>query len=334
MWRRLSPVILLYFLTPLIAEFLLGNLSASMIALILPLALMYGTGAVLIRELVRQSGRGWPSLILLAIAYGLIEEGIVTQSLFNPNYLHLRLLDYGFIPALGIGAPWLIYVISLHVIWSISVPIALTEALFVGLGDRPWLGKIELGVVGLIFIAGLVLLTVVSYQQNPYLASPAQFTLTAALVVAFSLAAFLLPNRSQPASTQAPHPLVLFWVASLCGSVLMLLQLFAEQSWHWSWLVTVAVALVVEMLFVFWMVRFAYHRTWNNRQRFALMAGGLSVYLWFGFVLDYFTQGADDLPAHAAVVLLVLALVVIAGRQAIKARSQAIGAAHRREHPY
>ncbi|MFN8492453.1 MAG: hypothetical protein U0350_32935 [Caldilineaceae bacterium] len=72
MLRRLFPVILLFFLIPLIAEFLLDNLPVSMIAVILPPALMYGSDAVLIRDVVRRTGRGWPSLILLAIAYGLI----------------------------------------------------------------------------------------------------------------------------------------------------------------------------------------------------------------------------------------------------------------------
>ena len=66
---------------------------------------MYGTGAVFIRELVRHTRRGWPSLILLATAYGFVEEGCVTQSLFNPNYLHLRLLDYGYAPSPRHGNP-------------------------------------------------------------------------------------------------------------------------------------------------------------------------------------------------------------------------------------
>jgi hypothetical protein len=69
---------------------------------LLPLMMaMYGAGAILIRETVRATGRGWASIVLLACAYGLFEEGFVTQSLFNPNYLHLRLLDFGFLPWLG-----------------------------------------------------------------------------------------------------------------------------------------------------------------------------------------------------------------------------------------
>ncbi|MGZ3305306.1 MAG: hypothetical protein ACXU8U_05540, partial [Asticcacaulis sp.] len=141
--NRLFAVLSLFFLSPLIAEYLLGSLPMSMIAILPLMAALYGSGALLIREIVRRTGRGWPSLILLATAYGLIEEGFVTQSLFNPNYLHLRLLDFGFIPALGTALPWLVFVISIHVIWSISVPIALAEALFRDRREEPWLGWIS-----------------------------------------------------------------------------------------------------------------------------------------------------------------------------------------------
>ncbi|MEV0349008.1 hypothetical protein AB0H88_24805 [Nonomuraea sp. NPDC050680] len=70
-------------------------------------------------------------LALLSLAYGVFEEGIMTMSLFNPNYAGQRLLDLGFVPALGIGVPWTLFVLALHTVWSMSVPIALTEELTV-----------------------------------------------------------------------------------------------------------------------------------------------------------------------------------------------------------
>src|SRR4051794_28338110 len=79
------PVACLLLLSPLIGEYLLGSLPASMIALLPLMMAMYGAGAILIREAVRHTGGGWASVVLLATAYGLFEEGFVTQSLFNPN---------------------------------------------------------------------------------------------------------------------------------------------------------------------------------------------------------------------------------------------------------
>ncbi len=45
-------------------------------------------------------------MVLLGLTYAIIEEAFVTQSLFNPNYLGLRLLDYGYIDSLGISIWW------------------------------------------------------------------------------------------------------------------------------------------------------------------------------------------------------------------------------------
>lgn len=48
---------------------------------------LYGTVAVLIREITRRTGRGWPTILLLGAAFGLIQAGLIDQSLFNPGYL-------------------------------------------------------------------------------------------------------------------------------------------------------------------------------------------------------------------------------------------------------
>src|SRR3954468_10872418 len=135
-----AAVACLLVMSPLIGEYLLGSLPASMIYLLPLMMAMYGAGALLIRETVRATGRGWASIVLLATAYRLFEEGFVTQSLFNPDYLHLRLLDFGFLPALGTALPWAIFVTAIHVVWSITVPIALTESAFTAQRERPWLG--------------------------------------------------------------------------------------------------------------------------------------------------------------------------------------------------
>jgi hypothetical protein len=84
--RRVAPAIGLFLLAPLVAEFLLGNLPITFLPGLVMLAPMYGGGALLIRELTRRAGRGVPTMLVLGIAYGLVEEGLTTQSLFNPGY--------------------------------------------------------------------------------------------------------------------------------------------------------------------------------------------------------------------------------------------------------
>jgi hypothetical protein len=94
----------------LVGEFLLGNMPITWIWLMLVLAPLYGGGALLVRETAVRLGAGWPGIFLLGLAYGIVEEAYVDMSLFNPNFLGLRLLDYGYVPALGIGAWWTVFV--------------------------------------------------------------------------------------------------------------------------------------------------------------------------------------------------------------------------------
>jgi hypothetical protein len=315
MRQRLSAVLCLFVVSPLVAEYLLGSLPMSMLAALPVMALLYGSGAILVRELARRAGRGWATMLLLACAYGFVEEGLITQSLFNPNYLHLRLLDYGYIPALGIGLPWLIYVIGLHVVWSIGVPVALTEALFVDRRTAPWLGKPGLVVVSGLFLAGAALVASFTYKQAPFIASPAQLGATVAIVVALGIVAFRLPKTPASAEGGVPHPVVVFLVALLCGSVFVGAELWAP-AFNLSWIVATALLLCGGLVAGSFVIAFARRGGWTDRHRFALMAAGLCVYMWLGFVNDHSMHPGDPLAPHVALVCGFAVLAWIAGARA------------------
>jgi hypothetical protein len=116
--RRIMPAVGLFFLAPLIAEYLLGDFLLTYLGPLLFLAPMYGGAALLIREIVRRTRRGWPTIVVLALAYGILEEAFMTQTLFNPNYLgmNLHLQDHAYIPAFGMGAWWTVFVLALHTV--------------------------------------------------------------------------------------------------------------------------------------------------------------------------------------------------------------------------
>lgn len=70
-----SAALGLFLLAPFIGEFLLGNLTIGELGLGPVLAPLYGCGALLVREVARRTGRGWPTMVMLAAAYTLTEEG-------------------------------------------------------------------------------------------------------------------------------------------------------------------------------------------------------------------------------------------------------------------
>src|SRR6185295_14969478 len=125
---------------------------------------------------------------------GLFEEGFITQSLFNPNYLHLRLLDFGYLPALGTALPWAVFVVSIHVAWSIAVPIALIESAFPDRRDQAWLGTWGRAGYALAFLVGTTLIAVFTYKQVPFIASPRQLGTVGALIVGLCVTVIKLPR--------------------------------------------------------------------------------------------------------------------------------------------
>jgi hypothetical protein len=318
MLRRIAPAVGLFFLSPLVAEFLLGNLSIASIAGLLFLAPMYGGGALLIREVARRTGRGWPTIILLALAYGIVEEGLVTQSLFNPHYAGQSLLSHGYIDALGMGSWWTLFVLTLHTVWSISVPIALVEAFVPSRRTTPWLGKVGLPVIAVVFVLGCLLNFAGSLDQSqiggsaqPFFASPAQFAGSAAAAVVLVVAAFSVGRREPKQVTgSVPSQWIVGGVALVASSVFFVLP----QSLP-TWLIC-ACYLVLYTVVAFLALRWSRRSGWSHSHTVALAGGALLTYAWHGFLQPSLDRGDSpvDLLGNAffaAIALLVLILAQV-----------------------
>ena len=280
--RTVLPALGLFFLAPLIGEFLLGNLPITWLWTLVALAPLYGGGALVIRELSRRLGIGWPGMILLCLAFGIVEEAFVTQSLFNPDYLGLSLISHAYIPWLGIGVWWTIFVIGLHAIWSTAVPIALVETLG-GRPEEPWLGSVGFGIAVVVFLAGCAM--TVMLQAPGFMAAPHQF-LIAGLVIAMLLAAALIVDRAPSAAPvrdpeTAPGPWRVALTSFFSGSAFVSLAYLRDVLPVWVSIAGMALALVA---CTFFLLRWSRRTGWDQRHRFAAAAGFVVTYIWFGTV--------------------------------------------------
>ncbi|MEZ4736459.1 MAG: hypothetical protein R3E79_55945 [Caldilineaceae bacterium] len=313
---RFLPALGLFLLAPLVGEFLLGNLSITSLSFLLLLAPLYGGGALLIRESGRRRRLGWPGMIVLCYAYGLIEEAFVTQSLFNPNYVGLRLLDYGYIPSLGISAWWTVYVLSIHAIWSTAVPIALVESFTPTTRRTPWLGYVGLAVTAVLFVIACALLFFFQLQDS-FMATTAQFLVSAVIVViliGLAIGLRRLQRNVQPGTQPVPNPWVAGVVAFGLGSAFMLLALTNTIP---AWLNVVGLlGLLLVGAFLFW--RWSHRTVWSPRHSLGIAGGLLMTYAWYGFIQPPSTGGASpqiDLIGNAVFALGALVLLVIAVRR-------------------
>jgi len=345
-YRSIPAAVTLFFLAPIVAEFLLGDFPATWLPLLIIIAPMYGGGALLIRELTRRTGRGWPTILLLGAAYAIIEEAFTTQSLFNPHYLGMHLLTHAWIPSLGISAWWTLFMLNVHPFWSIGVSIALAEGLFpapagpspVALsfsesassdservgdhipapesGPAPWLGNVGLSIAAVLFIAGGAFNTYYQFRHDPFRATHAQFLVSALVVVVFIAAAFLIP-RPAPSTNPSPlpsPPVPSVWItggaAFLLGAAVMLPPLQSD------WL-AVAWTLAADLIFLIGLRLFSQCSAWTPLHTLSIAAGGALVYGVHAFLQPPVVPCPKwvVLPSHILFLALAIAVIALAVRR-------------------
>lgn len=282
---RFAPVLGLFFLAPWVGEYLLGNVSVRQIFALPILALLYGSGALLIREVARRTGRGWPTMLLLGAAYGVIEAGLVDQSLFNPSFETWDFLAVTPIPALGISAFNAMSFVVGHAIWSIGIPIAIVELLTPSRRTTPWLGKVGLGVTAAFYILGCINVFRFLYRAEGFLASPGQLAGAAAVaVLLIGLAFAVKPRPVVRTNRRVPSPRLLGIGTFLLSSLYSL----RSESWGGVGLGIVLLTLAA-LLVAFW----SRGEGWGIMHQFALVAGALLNYAWLGYALTALTTPGD-----------------------------------------
>jgi hypothetical protein len=343
--RRLLPAIALLLIAPVVAEFLLGDFSVRQLGFIAFFLPQYGCGALLIRELARRRKRGWPTMLLLALAYALIEEGLTTQSLFNPNYANERLLDYGYIEALGTSLNWTVFVLTLHVVWSIGSSIALAEGLSGGRWDLPWLGTRGLIITAIGYVLGCGLTIGSTYVTYPYTASPSQLATVSILAAATVYAAFrAFRGHSAPRRGSVPSP----WLVGATSFLLCSAFHLLNDHGHGHELpaaLTLAGMLTLEgvaiVLFAIWSRRDGWPATseltqntrveWTPQHPLAAAGGAIVTYGWVGLTrmigngttaLGVPTSVTDNI-GQAILLASIVALIAIGARRLARERQAA-----------
>jgi hypothetical protein len=319
--RNRRAALTLVLLTPLVAEVSLGTLSLREMWVLPVFVPIYGAGALFLREIVRRTGGGLGNLLLVGVAYGLLEEGLALQSLTSPHLYDAA----GWAPrVLGVNSAYTELNLVYHPVFSIVVPVILVEFLFAGYGPRPYLrrgGLIASGVIALIG-AGLLRVTVPPSEDPGY-----QMPLLAILIVAVLIAVVMAIglrvrfHRSRLCSPRGriwPIPVVAGAAAFAFFSMLWPLTDGRQVMWThgvWAFLpMTVAGLIVAALIYAL------HHWSWTARQLVAACVGALVAHSAFGLLTI-----ADSL-ADRLFLAAVALLTALAGRQALGGRALGGGA--------
>lgn len=275
---------------------------------------LYGGGALLIREVARRTGRGWPTILLLGSAYGVIEAGLVDQSLFNPSYESYDFQAITPIPVLGISAWSAITFVIGHAVWSISVPIAIVEMLTPARRTTPWLGKVGLATTIVLYLLGCYIIFDDVYASEKFLASPAQRIGAVITALALIIIAFAIKTRPVAHSARSvPKP----WLLGV--GTFVVASVYSARPENWFGMALAIVLLSIASLLV---AHWSRQQGWTIRHQFSLVAGALLTYAWLGFVLTSLVRPDDTMAwignvAFALVAVLLLLVTAQRIRQPI-----------------
>lgn len=305
---RVAPVVGLLVLAPWAGEFLLGNIPLSQLAALPYLIPLYGGGALLIREVTRQLGKGWPTMLSLGAAYGVIEAGMVDQALFNPSFQGHEFHTATIIPGLGTSAHYAITFIAGHAIWSIALPVAIVEMLTPSARTAPWLNRAGLLATGAFYVFGCVLVYLAISAEEQFAAAPGQLLAAALVAIALIGLALLMTNR--PEAREAgwiPSAPALGWLSFAALGAFFV----RPESWFGVGMgIAVLAALSVALL------HWSRHRAWSIRHEFAVVAGALPIYAMAGFILTA-TIRPDEVSAwigNAVFASVAILLLIVTGR--------------------
>ncbi|MDX6372410.1 MAG: hypothetical protein QOD98_1398 [Nocardioidaceae bacterium] len=216
MRTRWLPVLALAVLAPVCAEYLWGyddstGHPGSLVGNLIIFTPLYGCPALLIREVARRRGLGWPGIVLLAAAFGVVEAGLVDQSMFSRDYRDIPywhdMADPTYVAPIGLSIFLAVSFVANHVIASMAGPIALVEGLAGSRGREPWLGRPTIVVAALLYAGASALVLQDMFSTEDDHASAGQ--LMGAGAVALLLVAGALRTGRRPrtqCSGAAPSP--------------------------------------------------------------------------------------------------------------------------------
>jgi hypothetical protein len=301
--RGAAPVVTLLLLSPVVTNLLFGSIPVRNAFAVLPSAGAWGLGALLIRELARRRGLGWPAILILGVALAVAEECVFLQTSLLPLIGIAPDRVYG--RAFGVNWPYLLWALGYESVWAVALPILIVEWMYPDRREGPWMGERGFVIAAVIFVlAGLLRWygwTQVFVPQNfpAWAHRPAPLTIVTALaaIVTLVAAALSLPKDSADArtgTTGPPRPWLVGFAALVTGllwSGLLFLAYGAAPAVP-AWIPLVAGALLAGAV-AFVAGRSTRRPGWGELHSLALVLGALLASMSAGFLV---LKGAGAAP--------------------------------------
>lgn len=307
--------LLLLVVAPVCAEYLTAydpevtGQAAALVGGLLVLGPLYGAPAILIRELAARTAMHWTGILALAAAFGVLQAGVVDQSLFATHYLGYDEWASGraltLVAPLGVGGAFALNFLVGHAVWSIGAPIALVEALDRRPGPRrPWLGSVGIVVLVVLWVLASAAVWWDVRDAGSDQASPAQLAGAVLVAAVLVVVACTFGRRTLPPpdSRRVPAPLAVLGLALVAAS--------GYQVIPGTWVgVAVGIAILVAAGLV--VTRWSRSAGWGRRHVAAVAGAAVLARALTGFVSVATTEPRPPGGFAQNTVLLFLALALV-----------------------
>jgi hypothetical protein len=161
-----KAVFALAFSTPFLTELVSGNTplhamrNPRVIALLL---IAYSIPVIVIRETAVRRRLPNRSVFMLGLAYGILNEGSLAQSLMRIDRVPVDRFD-SYVYVAGFNVAWACVIVPWHAMLAVVFPLALVSSWFPSVAHTPWLGKRAYSVASAVTIGAVSFL---SFAREP-----------------------------------------------------------------------------------------------------------------------------------------------------------------------
>ncbi len=307
------PALILLLLSPAIGELLSSSAPPAEffnpIGIVM-LSALYGSGAILIRELKLYWRKGWLAVFLLGLAYAIVEEGMMCKSFFDPGWVDIGPLGkYGRLG--GVNWAWTELLCGYHAVFSIAIPILLVELTFPERRNEHWVSPKCAIVLAVLMALDVVLGYFGLSKYRPPMGLYVVFVLLAGGLV-FVAKVLDWPKAAEPEPDAKPvaKPWK-FWLVGLLGGFCFMFTFYGLPALGTvPPLATMGVGLAAVVLTGWALVRMSGGgAAWSDIHRFWAAAGGLGVLIFSALVAEIDQKRPDNTTGMAAVAVIAVALL-------------------------
>ncbi len=276
--------LLLLFLSPIIAELVSG--STPLLQFINPIILLsflgyYGSAVLIIRELYVRWKKGYVSLFILGMAYGIIEEGLTVKSFFSTTWPDLGILGvYG--RWLGVNWVWAVNLTLIHAVLSISLPVFIVDLLYPELKGKSLISSRIMVLLGIIFIVDAFFLSAILISGY---CDPILYLGAIIIVIILGIIAKNLPPQLEFNGSRPLPPSFIFWLVGTMWSFGNWFIFFNLPRLNLPPIITIFLGILVCLGIYLFLKMF----DWSNGslQKIWLAFGVLTFYFFIDFLLEF-----------------------------------------------